>query len=163
MQEDVLLSQVCALRSLHEYFKGELLTEKDSLSVFPYHLCLCLFQCSRMGLCFCHSRCLCFCLCSHSRCLCICNYSHSLCLCLCLWSHYCCLCLCICSHSRCLCLWLFSHSRCLRFCFSCCLWVCLCSHCLCICICISRTRSKGLCANSCWIQIVVHQAIDDAR
>merc|ERR1711973_676984 len=58
MQEDVLLSQVCALRSLHEYFKGELLTEKDSLSVFPYHLCLCLFQCSRMGLCFCHSRCL---------------------------------------------------------------------------------------------------------
>merc|ERR1712012_722456 len=44
MQEDVLLSQVCALRSLHEYFKGELLTEKDSLSVFPYHLCLCLFQ-----------------------------------------------------------------------------------------------------------------------
>jgi len=41
MQEDVLLSQVCALRSLHEYFKGELLTEKDSLSVFPYHLYLC--------------------------------------------------------------------------------------------------------------------------
>merc|ERR1719323_1970283 len=112
MQEDVLLSQVCALRSLHEYFKGELLTEKDSLSVFPYHLCLCLFQCSRMGLCFCHSRCLCFCI-----------YSHSLCLCLCLWSHYRCLCLCICSHSRCLFLWLCSYSRCL------CIYNC--SHLLC--------------------------------